>query len=430
MQIGYSTLAGLARLRSFRSKRLSSFDRTGGNKDAITIAPGTTLVVGEIDGPACIKHIWSTNSHAHNRDAMRSVVLRMWWDGEPTPSVEVPLADFFGGGFGIARSFWSLPLQMNPDGGRGMNCWFPMPFAKHGRIEVQNEWHEPVDFFYYVDYEEYGEESREKGLRDSGNKGSRRDPAASIPESLSPLFPCDELAYFHAQWRRENPTVGWGLKDLKGPKNIENLRWYWKTPNTTGAENYVILEARGRGQYVGCHLDVDCFRREKNDWYGEGDDMIFIDGEPWPPSLHGTGTEDYFSTAYCPRTEYNSPYCGLTQYNGAPQWRGPEDWPFRGKNSVYRFHIEDPIRFEKSIRVTIEHGHNNKLSNDYSSTAYWYQLEPHARFPKLLAAKARIPRPDWPEFEPLPGTPAGPPPSATRAPRTGGAGGRRRGRRK
>jgi hypothetical protein len=385
MQIGCSTLSQLARIRDFRSKRESSFDRGGANRDAIPISPGQRLTIGEIDGPGCIKHIWSTNSHAHVRDAMRSVVLRLWWDDERTASVEVPLADFFGGGFGIARNFWSLPLQMNPDGGRGMNCWFPMPFRRHARIEVHNEWHEPIDLFYYVDYEKY-----------RAWEG--------------------ELAYFHAQWRRENPTHGWGLKDLKGPKNRKNLEWYWKTRNTTGAENYIILAAKGKGQYVGCHLDVDCFAREKNDWYGEGDDMIFIDGEPWPPGLHGTGTEDYFSAAYCPRTPYSSPYCGITQYNGSAEW-GPEDqhWPFRGKNSLYRFHIEDPIRFDKSILVTIEHGHNNKLSNDYSSTAYWYQFEPHGPIPKLLPVKQRLARPDWPPFVAPPGTPSRPPPTATKA---------------
>ena len=269
MQIGLSTLTSLARIRDFESKRCSSFDTTGGNRDAIPIKPGRRLIVAEIDGPGCIKHIWSTNSHAHVRDAMRSLVLRIWWDGEKTPSIEVPVVDFFGGGFGISKNFWSLPLQLNPDAGRGMNCWFPMPFRRHCKIEVHNEWHESIDFFYYVDHELY------------------------------PTWETD-LAYFHAQWRRENPTKGWGRKDLKGPEYVDNLRAYWKTPNTTGAENYVILDARGNGQYVGCHLDIDCFRREKNDWYGEGDDMIFIDGEPWPPSLHGTGTEDYFSTAYCP----------------------------------------------------------------------------------------------------------------------------------
>lgn len=376
MQIGYSTLASLARIRRFESRRCSSYDRSGGNKDSVTIAAGKRHVLADVGGPGCIKHIWSTNGRALVRDAMRSVVLRMWWDGEKTPSVEVPLADFFGGGFGICTRFCSLPLQMNPHEGSGMNCWFPMPFRGHARIEVHNEYGEPIDLFYYVDYE---------------------------------LYPNweDELAYFHAQWRRENPTKGWGRRDVKGPANVDALRACWKTSNTTGAGNYVILEAKGRGQYVGCHLDIDCFRREKNDWYGEGDDMIFIDGEPWPPCLHGTGTEDYFLGAYCPHEVFNTPYAGITRYSGSKEW-GEHDWPFRGKNSMYRFHIEDPVRFEKSIRVTIEHGHNNKLSNDYSSTAYWYQFEPHGRFPKLPPAKKRLARADWPGFEPEPGTPRGP----------------------
>ncbi len=382
MPIGKTSLTQLARLRDFTSRRASSYDRTGGNMDWVVIEPGQRHTLAEIDGPGCIKHIWCTDSLAHVRNAMRSTVLRMWWDGEKQPSVEVPLVDFFGGGFGMCRDFWSLPLQLNPDRGRAMNCWFPMPFGEQARIEVHNEWHEPMNLYYYVDYEVY--------------------PAWEA-----------ELAYFHAQWQRENPTQGWGHKDIKGSANVENLREYWKTPNTTGAENYVILDAQGNGQYVGCHLDIDCFRREKNDWYGEGDDMIFVDGEPWPPSLHGTGTEDYFSTAYCPKTEYSSPYCGITRYSGSTEWEpADEHWPFRGKNSSYRFHIEDPIRFRESIRVTIEHGHNNKLSNDYSSTAYWYQHEPHARFPKLPAPKLRWPRPDYPAFAPPEGTPARPPASA------------------
>ena len=153
--------------------------------------------------------------------------------------------------------------------------------------------------------------------------------------------------------------------------------------NPTGEGNYVILDAHGRGHYVGCHLDIDVFERQVNDWYGEGDDMIFIDGHL---AMHGTGTEDYFNTAYCPRTEYCAPYHGLTLYSGTPEW------PWSGRNSVYRYHIADPIHFHESIKVTIEHGHANKLSNDYSSTAYWYQLEPHRPFPSLPAVAKRLPR--------------------------------------
>ncbi|MCK4513359.1 DUF2961 domain-containing protein, partial [bacterium] len=141
--------------------------------------------------------------------------------------------------------------------------------------------------------------------------------------------------------------------------------------------------------YVGCNLNIDCFQRGANDWYGEGDDMIFVDGEPWPPSLHGTGTEDYFNTAFCPTQEFNTPYHGITLYSG-----NRAHWKWGGKNSMYRFHIPDPIYFQKSIRVTIEHGHDNLLSNDYSSTAYWYQEEPHISFPALPAVDARFPRED------------------------------------
>ena len=123
--------------------------------------------------------------------------------------------------------------------------------------------------------------------------------------------------------------------------------------------------------------------------------MIFIDGEPFPPSLHGTGTEDYFNTAYCPKQEFSAPYHGLTLYSGT------ETWPWRGKNSVYRFHIEDPVHFRESILVGIEHGHGNNLTNDYSSTAYWYQTEPHMVFPKLPPVQERLPRPDEQQYGPF-----------------------------
>lgn len=118
--------------------------------------------------------------------------------------------------------------------------------------------------------------------------------------------------------------------------------------------------------------------------------MIFIDGEPWPPRLHGTGTEDYFNTAFCPKQVYSAPYHGITVYSGT------EEWPWGGKNAMYRFHIEDPIAFGESIRVTIETGHNNALANDYVSTAYWYQVgrtEPIRAVPGLAD---RLPRPDGP----------------------------------
>jgi hypothetical protein len=222
-----------------------------------------------------------------------------------------------------------------------------MPFAEGARIEVESELSdERVFFYYYIDYEQF--------------------------DSLE-----DGLGRFHAQWRRENPCQG---VDEAGQTNEEFL---FGGENLTGEGNYTILEAEGRGLYVGCVLNLHN-RPETQawNWYGEGDDMIFIDGEPWPPSLHGTGTEDYFNTAWCPSEPYSAPYHGITLPGG-------DNWS--GQISLYRFHVEDPISFAKSIRVTIEHGHANKRSDDYSSVAYWYQTEPHKPFP-ILPVEERLPR--------------------------------------
>lgn len=346
MMLGYSTLADLARLRGCKRRRVSSYDKSGANRDWWAFEPGENKVIADIPGAGCIRHIWMT-IHSEEEFYLRKVVLRMFWDGEQNPSVQVPIGDFFGIGHGIAKDFWSLPLTMSPSNGRGFNCFFTMPFSEAARIEIENECGKPLNLYFYVDYEEYKE--------------------------LEP-----NLGRFHAQWRRENPTDGYG--EDRDPNDI------WSDPNLTGEGNYIILEAEGRGHYVGCHLDIDCFSEQKDKWYGEGDDMIFIDGEPWPPRLHGTGTEDYFNTAYSPHTEFCTPYFGITLN------QGDSKNPWRRKNSLYRFHVEDPIHFEKSIRVTIEHGHNNNLSNDYSSTAYWYQTEPHKPFPPLLPVEKRLPR--------------------------------------
>jgi len=359
MPIG-SSLADLARARPGRRRRLSSWDRSGGNFDFTPIPRDASVTIARIEGAGIIRHIWCTMAAPHNPHYARTTVLRMWWDGSEAPCVEAPIGDFFGIGHGIVKNFWSLPLTMSPQDGRGFNCWFPMPFASRARIEVTNEADSGMIFYYYIDYEEH--------------------------DTLE-----DGLLRFHAQWRRQNPTRGWGDgrfdDDLASGGPMGQARQQaWSTPNLDGAGNYVILEAHGRGHYVGCNLNVDCFARARDDWYGEGDDMIFIDGEQWPPSLHGTGTEDYFNTAFCPRQEYNSPYHGVTVYSGTP------GWPWKGKNSLYRFHIEDPIMFQDSIRVTIEHGHANDMSHDYSSTAYWYQTEPHAPFPPFPPAAERLPR--------------------------------------
>ncbi len=352
----FGSLSSLAFLRDARSRRASSYDQTGGNEDFLLFAPGETKEIMRSAGAGCIRHIWMTTA-GKEEALLRRWVIRMYWDGETSPSVEAPLGDFFGMGFGISRNFVSAPLQMGPSDGRGMNCWFPMPYSEGATVTITNDGDETNALYYYVDYEEF--------------------------DRLA-----DGMARFHAQWRRENPTDGWMHPSRRQEFQADVWRT-WKAPealNPTGQGNYVILEAEGRGHYVGCNLHIDVFERQVNDWYGEGDDMIFVDGEPFP-TLHGTGTEDYFCMAYCPQTEYSAPYHGLILYSGTP------DWPWKGKNSMYRYHIEDPILFQKSIRVTIEHGHANKLSNDYSSTAYWYQLEPHRPFPPFPHVSLRLPRP-------------------------------------
>jgi len=356
MQIGYSSLSNLAVLRSnIRRERISSYDRSGGNNDFLVIAPGVETQLAEIRQAGCIKHIWMTMSSPDPLYS-RKIILRMWWDGENDkfPSVEVPIGDFFGIGHGIVKDFWSLPLCMSPSDGRGFNCFFPMPFSSRASISIENETSSDLNFYYYIDYESYSE------LEDAYGR-------------------------FHAQWRRDPSTAGWGPDTPNIFDNQQARDEIWSRQTLDDNSNYLILDARGKGQYVGCHIDIDCFNRQKNDWYGEGDDMFVIDGEPWPPRLHGTGTEDYFNTAYCPTREFYTPYHGITVYSGTPEW------PWGGKNSLYRFHIEDPIYFESSLRFSIEHGHANNLANDYSSTAYWYQTEPHFPFPQLLNVEKRMP---------------------------------------
>jgi hypothetical protein len=310
-------------------------------------------------------------------DYYRRIVLRFFWDGAAEPSIECPIGDFFGLGHARRKNFVTAVLQMSPKNGRAFNSYWPMPFRGGARVEVENPGDEKFDLFYYIDYEAY--------------------------DSPAPL---DGQGYFHVQWRRENPTQGWGEEydHLVGdgqrifeprPKEWFDKLWHGGDPrslNTTGQDNYVILDATGNGIYCGAHLDVDVFARQKNDWFGEGDDMVFIDGEKWPPSLHGTGTEDWYNCAFCPTQEYQAPYHGVLLYNGTEQWK------WKGKQSVYRYHVEDPIRFRKSILVSIEHGHANKLSNDYSSTAYYYLERPQRGGPPLPPVEQRLPRPDEPGY--------------------------------
>jgi hypothetical protein len=339
-------LANLPRIQDARSRRVSSWDRTGGNDDNRRIAAGVHQEIAMIDRAGIVRHIWMTAACEDDPLFLRKAVFRVFWDGETMPSVEVPLGDFFGLGHATTRNFWSLPLQMSPQDGRGFNCWFPMPF-EGARFEIENEADGELLLYFYIDYEEV----------------DAVDPG---------------LARFHAQWRRERCV---GIDD----DGLTNASFQLDGTNLTGDGNYTVLEAVGRGHYVGCTMAIENRRSVGSDtwnWYGEGDDMIFVDGEAFPPSLHGTGTEDYFGTAWCPTQEYSGPYHGIVMGGGA-------NW---SENiALYRFHIEDPVRFRESIRVTIEHGHANRRSDDLASVAYWYQLEPHAPFPRLPAVADRLP---------------------------------------
>jgi len=399
-----SPLGELARIRNVTTQRVSSWDRTGGNMDFLVVQPGQMVTLADIAGAGCINHIWCTHACAQD-DFLRRIVLRARWDNEAEFSIDVPLGDFFGMGHAKTVNFSSMPLQMSPSDGRAFNCWFPMPFATRAEFFLLNEADVAMNFYYYVDYE------------------------------LHDAIPAD-MGRFHAQWRRENPTAGIGAEQMpalieetrqlfsaasplfaQAPEEVlSNLAFEFGGRNVGGKGNYVILEAEGAGHYVGCNLNFHNLRTDAElawpagqtwptlpeeeklatpaermaffkifNWYGEGDDMIFIDGEEWPPSLHGTGTEDYFNTAYCPAVKYDSPYHGMT-LPGGPNWSG--------KSSYYRFHIEDPVHFRQSIKVTIEHGHNNHRADDVSSTAYWYQVEPHKPYPGLPPVAQRLPRPD------------------------------------
>lgn len=325
-------LSGIATLKQGRSERASSSDPNwrNGNADSRPIAPGATLVLANLKGPGVINHFWNTIA-SRERGYSRLLVLRMYWDGETDPSVECPIGDFFGIGHGLDVPFDSLPVRVTSNG-RGRNCYWPMPFAKSAKITVTNEGHKRTDaFYYYLDWQK-------------------------VPK-LPP-----NTAYFHAMYRQEFPTVM--------------------------GRNYTIADIIGRGQYVGTVLSC---RQRTPGWWGEGDDFFFIDGEK-EPSLRGTGTEDYFCDGWGFRKQSGP-------YYGAPLFEG---YQAGDRTTVYRWHIPDPIIFHTSLHVEIEHkGETFKpdgkvksgfeeRADDYSSVAFWYQIEPHKLFPKMPVGYARL----------------------------------------
>lgn len=390
-------LSELVRVRDTRTARVSSWDQSGRNQDYWVIGPGETRVIADLEGPGAIQHIWMTQfcrqplgpsflppeqseqlapvlemnnalglqMEVGDPDFYRKVLLRITWDDQEHPSVLVPLGDFFGIGHSMPATYASIPftVSVRPEesfrfgGTAGLNCYLPMPFGRRALVELVNEGDLPYGQYFQIDYELF------------------RDP-------LPP-----DTGYLHAQWRRENPCEGWG-PDIQVNTPEANI------PNLDGDGNYTILDVVGTGHYVGCNLSVTHFQ---GSWWGEGDDMIFVDGESWPPSYHGTGSEDYFGHAWGMQTLAFPMAGSILHESQAP-----------GYQVSYRFHVADPVRFSERLRVTMEHGHANHLSDEWASTAYWYQLLPSQGFGIPLVADRLPIRPPTPGPRPPASTPSGP----------------------
>jgi hypothetical protein len=342
-----SSLAALPKLRNYRTGRSSSYDRTGANADFISIDPGASATLLESKGPGMVTHIWFTINSSEDFH-LKKLVLRAWWDDESQPSVEVPVGDFFG--LNLGEYFLYESALTSVASIKALNAYFPMPFAKSARISVSNEGSVRTDSFYYnVDF-------------------------VTLPELGS------DMGYFHAQYRQAAPCRGWTdawTNEYAPP--VGDRR------NLNGEGNYIFLEARGRGHFVGVTHGVV---QNQEGWWGEGDEMIFIDDEP-KPVINGTGTEDYYNGAWnFGGLSGAKPFSYL--HNGASYIANPEH--VGGRYCLYRWHLESPVSFQNSIRVTMEHGHANHRSDSFFTTAFWYQGEPHAQFPALPKVAERIPR--------------------------------------
>ena len=298
---------------------------------SIIIKSKTTFTIAEMSGPGCIQHIWMAPT-----GNWRYTIMRIYWDDETTPSVEAPVGDFFCMGWGKYSPLQSLAVAVNP--GSAFNCYWPMPFRKKCKITMENIADEDMYLYYQVDY-----------------------ILTDVP---------DDAAYFHAQFRRVNQLP-------------------YK-------QDYVLVDGiKGKGQYVGTYMAIGV---SNNGWWGEGEIKFFMDDDTKFPTICGTGTEDYFCGSYdfdtrkkneagVERTEYTefcSPYTGLPQVI-----RGDGHYDVMQRFGLYRWHITDPIRFEKNLKVTIQSlgwrhdGRYLPQQNDIASVVFWYQTEPHAAFPKL-----------------------------------------------
>lgn len=295
----------------------------------IFIKPGETFTLAEIDGPGAIQHIWMTPT-----GNWRFSILRIYWDDEKEPSVECPVGDFFAMGWGVYAPLSSLAVCVNP--GSAFNCYWSMPFRKKCKITMENinDEHE-MSLFYQIDY-----------------------TLTDVPE---------DAGYFHAQFRRTNPNE---------------------------TSDYTIVDnIKGEGHFVGLYV---AYGVHNNGWWGEGELKFFMDGDTKFPTICGTGVEDYFCGSYGfdvggKYQEFMTPYAGMHQVI-----RPDGTYRSQQRFGLYRWHITDPIRFEKDLRITMQDlgwhhgGRLLKQKSDLASVTYWYQMEPHAPFPKL---------PSWQELE-------------------------------
>jgi hypothetical protein len=327
-----------ARAQRYRSLKQSSFDRTGGNSDRWPVAPGGVQEVFNATGAGVITHIWFTIA-ARSGEHLKELVLRGYWDGSPKPSVEVPIGDFFGLNLGSYQIYQSQYLACSP--GRSLNCYFAMPYRQSARFTVTNEGAQEVNSLYSnIDY-------------------------ISVPR-----LP-DDIVYFHAQYRQSAPCV---------PSTGEEAKL-----NPSGRRNHVYMEARGRGHLMGVTLGVV---QNANGWWGEGDEMIFVDDET-KPIIVGTGSEDYFLGSWNFGGRDGAVPFSHSMY-GAPIIVNPER--VGGRYCCYRWHGDNPVTFEKYLKHTMEHGHGNDRGDNFFSAAYWYQTAPFTDFPPLPPVAERVPQ--------------------------------------
>lgn len=361
-------MMNLTKVSNFKAMRESSYERNGGNYDALPLKKGETYTIANLEGPGVVKHIWVTidsfTGEKHQEYYLRKILLKVYWDDEEEPSILCPIGDFFGLCHGRSYTYNSAFFTCSMNGfagdsntmhGVAMNCWMPMPFKKKARFEIVNEADDMRCFYYYIDWQKH--------------------------ESLS-----DDTLYLHAQWKRENPVKNIPDDSPEYKKMVE------KEQNLTDKYNYLVLYAEGRGNFVGMNMSID---NRTGVWWGEGDDMFFIDredgnenfGGTWPPDLHGTGSEDYLCQGWGMQHHhclyYGEPWCET----GIDNHRHHNE----GKVAVYRYHVLDPIPFQNKIRFSIEHGHANNQEHDIASVAYWYQDEPHRSF-SVLPVEERIPQ--------------------------------------